>query len=140
MNMNCMSAMALAATLLFASTVSAATAARTAAPAEPLQASPEASFNRWDKDTNKVLSMEEFKAGWQEVQVAAVLRKLRENFNTMDANKSDSLEAAEFANLELVKRAGKSAPAMSAFDADKNAQLNFKEYVAMVSAIRGNQR
>jgi hypothetical protein len=111
-----------------------------AAPAQAQQTGPEATFNRWDKDRNKALSLDEFKAGWQEVQTAMVLRKLHENFVAMDANKSGSLEAAEYANLELVKRAGKSAPQMAAFDADKNQGLNFQEYVASVQSMAGGKR
>ena len=111
------------------------------APAQVQQApAPEAMFGRWDKDKNKALSLDEFKAGWQEVQTAMVLRKLHENFVAMDANKSGSLEAAEYANLELVKRAGKSAPQMAAFDADKNQGLNFQEYVASVQSMAGSKR
>jgi hypothetical protein len=111
-----------------------------AAPAQAQQAGPETTFNRWDKDKNKALSLDEFKAGWQEVQTAMVLRKLHENFVAMDANKSSSLEAAEYANLELVKRAGKSAPQMSTFDADKSQGLNFQEYVALVQSMAGSKR
>lgn len=109
-------------------------------PAKAQQAGPEASFRRWDKDKNNALSMDEFKTGWQEVQGAIALQKLRANFVAMDANKSNGLEAAEYATLELIKRAGKSAPQMSAFDADKNQQLSFKEYAAMVGSMLKTQQ
>jgi len=99
------------------------------------EATPEDIFGRWDKDKNKVLSMSEFKAGWQELQTAMAVRRLHENFVAMDANKNGSLDATEYANLELVKRAGKSAPPMSTYDTDKNQALDFKEYVGMIKAM-----
>ena len=64
-------------------------------------------FTLWDTDKNKALSLDEFKAGWQEVQISATLKKLNANFVLMDADKSGGLEAAEYANLDLVKKAGK---------------------------------
>lgn len=114
-----------------------------AAPAAPVQPAsgpggPEALFATWDKDHNTLLSLDEFKAGWQAAQVALVLHQLRENFIAKDANKNGSLDAAEYANLELIKQAGKSAPPMSAFDSDKNQALDFKEYVGVVDAMMKN--
>jgi len=101
----------------------------------PQSISPEAVFSRWDKDADKTLSADEFKAGWQELQAAMALRKLHENFMAMDANRNGRLDAAEYANLELVRKAGTSAPSISAFDADKNQALDFREYVAMVQSM-----
>jgi len=111
-----------------------------AAGAAAQQASPDATFTRWDKDKNKTLSLEEFKAGWQEAQTTAALRKLRANFNAMDANKSGGLEASEYAKLELIKKAGTNAPMMSAFDADKSQALDFKEYVSLINSMVANKR
>lgn len=104
------------------------------------QVTPEGIFVRWDKDKNKALSVEEFKAGWQEVQNANMLRKLHANFVAMDTNKSGGLEAAEYANLELIKKSGNAAPLMSAFDTDKNQRLEFKEYVGMLNSMLANKR
>jgi hypothetical protein len=98
-------------------------------------ATPEAIFARWDKDKNNVLSMTEFKAGWQEVQANMILRQLHDNFVAMDVNKSGAIEAAEYANLELVKKAGASAPPMSTYDLNKDLRLDFNEYVAMVKSM-----
>jgi len=120
-----------------------AAAAQTPAPAAGAaaqQATPDATFTRWDKDKNKSLSLDEFKAGWQEAQTTAALRKLRANFNAMDANKSGGLEASEYAKLELIKRAGANAPMMSAFDADKNQALDFKEYVSLINSMVANNK
>lgn len=113
----------------------ATTAAKPSAPAAAQTATPEAMFSRWDKDKNNALSQAEFKSGWQEVQANMVLRQLRENFVQMDANKSGSIEVLEYANLELIKKAGASAPPMSTFDLDKNQRLDFKEYVGMVRSM-----
>ena len=121
-----------------AQTKPATSAAKPAASAkqQPQQAAtPEAIFARWDKDKNNVLSMTEFKAGWQEVQANMVLRQLHDNFVAMDTNKSGFIEASEYANLELVKKAGASAQPMSTFDLNKDQRLDFNEYVAMVRSM-----
>jgi Ca2+-binding EF-hand superfamily protein len=135
------SVLCLATALLVANLAQAqSTSAKSAAAATPNQpATPDAIFAHWDKDKNKSLSLEEFSAGWKEVQMTASLRKLHANFVAMDANKSGSLEASEYANLELVKKSGSSAPQMSTFDADKNQRLDFKEYVSLVGALAKKQ-
>src|SRR6476469_6501127 len=97
------------------------------------RATPEMVFNVWDKDKNKSLSLDEFKAGWTEIQQRQVIAKLHQNFVAMDANKSGTLEQDEFAKLEIIKKAGAKAPMMSAFDADKNGKMDFKEYVEMIA-------
>ena len=118
-------------------------AAKTAAPANAqagqARATPESVFNAWDKDKNKALSLEEFRAGWTEIQMRQTVGKLHANFVAMDANKSGALEQNEFANLELIKKAGSKAPMLSAFDTDKNGKLEFKEYVEMVSTMMKNR-
>ncbi len=116
---------------------SSLTAAPPARPAAAQQAAPDAGviFSRWDTDKNKSLSAAEFRTGWEEMQLSLVLRKLQANFQTMDANKSGALEASEYAQLELVRKAGKSAPMMAYYDTDKNGSLDFKEYALMVTAI-----
>jgi Ca2+-binding EF-hand superfamily protein len=137
-------ALCLGAVLLVAHAATAQTRVATNAPAANVQprptAGPESMFARWDKDANKVLSLDEFKAGWQEVQAAMAVRKLHDNFVSMDANRNGNLDAAEYANLELIRKAGSSAPSMSAFDADKNQALDFREYVALVQSMLKHQR
>jgi Ca2+-binding EF-hand superfamily protein len=134
----------LVAVLLAAHAAAAQTRVATNAPAATVQlqqtAGPDAMFARWDKDANKALSLDEFKAGWQEVQAAMAVRKLHDNFVTMDANRNGSLDATEYANLELIRKAGSSAPAMSAFDVDKNQALDFREYIALVRSLLKSQR
>ena len=100
---------------------------------------PEMVFNAWDKDKNKTLSVEEFRTGWAEIQMRQTIAKLHANFQQMDTNKSGALEANEFASLEVIKKAGPKAPMLSAFDADKNGKLEFKEYVEMISTMLKNR-
>jgi Ca2+-binding EF-hand superfamily protein len=102
-------------------------------------ATPETVFNAWDKDKNKTLSLEEFRTGWTEIQMRQTVAKLHANFVAMDANKSNALEANEFASLEVIKKAGAKAPMMSAFDTDKNGKLDFKEYVQMIGTMMKNK-
>jgi Ca2+-binding EF-hand superfamily protein len=106
--------------------------------AQQERATPETVFNAWDKDKNKSLSMEEFKAGWTEIQMRQAVAKLHQNFVQMDVNKSGALEQDEFAKLEVIKKAGAKAPMMSAFDTDKNGKMEFKEYVEMISSMMRN--
>jgi Ca2+-binding EF-hand superfamily protein len=136
----------LAATVLaaaFAATAAGAVLAQAAgaapAPAGSRVSGPDEVFARWDKDKNKSLSVDEFRAGYGEVQQAVAVRKLQQNFQAMDANKSGALEQSEFVNLELIKRAGAKAPMLSAFDSDKNGKLDFKEYVGMVNTMVRNK-
>ena len=56
-------------------------------------------------------------------------------FATVDANHSGALEAAEYANLVLVKRAGTSAPPMARFDANADGKLQFGEYLRLVEGM-----
>ena len=119
-----------------------AAAAKPAAPANAQaaqRATPETVFNAWDKDKNKTLSIEEFRAGWADIQMRQTVGKLHANFVAMDANKSGALEQNEFANLELIKKAGSKAPMLSAFDTDKNGKLEFKEYVELISSLMKNK-
>jgi len=121
-----------------------AAAAKPAAPAAQGAAAakavtPETVFNAWDKDKNKALSVDEFRAGWTEIQMRQTVAKLHQNFVAMDSNKSNALEQNEFANLELIKKAGAKAPMLSAFDTDKNGKLEFKEYVELIGSMVKNK-
>ena len=134
-------AAAVAATLTGAAFAQAAKpGAQAAQAAQAQKATPEMVFDAWDKDKNKTLSVEEFKAGWTEIQMRQIISKLHANFQQMDANKSGALEQNEFANLELIKKAGAKAPMMSAYDADRNGKMEFKEYVEMVSTMMKNSK
>ena len=97
-----------------------------------LQGGPDATFAAWDKDGNGALSKDEFRNGWAATRDDLALRRLRTEFARHDADKSGKLEAGEYAQLALVVRAGKSAPQMTAFDANKDGGLQFNEYLDFV--------
>ena len=122
---------------LWAAATTAQAQAPTSAPAPVAQPGAEASdtFKRWDKDNNRALSVEEFNVGWREIQAANTLRNLHDNFVAKDADKNGSLGPSEYLKLDLVQKAGTSAPPMTMFDSDKNQRLDFKEYVGLVSTL-----
>jgi Ca2+-binding EF-hand superfamily protein len=93
-------------------------------------------FQAWDVDHNGTLSLQEFRNGWLALRRTAEMQaRLREQFHKLDANGNDALEANEYANLVLVKQAGKSAPPLSAFDTNKNQRLEFGEYVELIRRL-----
>jgi hypothetical protein len=95
----------------------------------------EAVFKAWDVDHNGSLSKQEFVAGWRQLREGAVVQRLHAQFNTLDADKSGALDAHEYAQMQLVKRAGTSAPSFSSFDANRNGRLEFAEYVNVVRQL-----
>jgi Ca2+-binding EF-hand superfamily protein len=125
-----------------ATSAAAPTTARPAAPGaastpagRPTAASPEQLFADWDKDSNKQLSFQEFKDGLEEARLTETIARLETQFRSADANRSGALEASEYADLPVIKRAGGGAPPLSAFDANKNMSLDFREYLVMVQAM-----
>jgi Ca2+-binding EF-hand superfamily protein len=93
-------------------------------------------FARWDTNRDHALSQAEFEAGWAALQRAvAVEMQLRKQFQVLDRDRDGALDAGEYAQLELVKRAGKAAPPLSDFDASKDQRLQFAEYVAAVAKL-----
>ncbi len=90
-------------------------------------------FADWDTNHDRMLSPAEFAAGWQQLQAGMALRRLHEQFVAMDTSKNGCLDATEYTHLELVRKAGASAPPMSMFDSDKKQCLDFKEYVNLVN-------
>ena len=102
----------------------------------------EATFARWDTDHNGVLSLEEFRTGSHAMAQAAraaaryaAEASLRGQFESIDANDDAAIGADEYPNLMLVRRAGASAPALAAFDANRDGRLQFGEYLAMVRQL-----
>ncbi|HSD15828.1 MAG TPA: EF-hand domain-containing protein [Thermomonas sp.] len=118
-------------------------AAQSATPSKPaaVQARPPEdqaaeAFKAWDKDRNGSLSLVEFRNGWQQGQrFAETQARLRQQFGTVDANKNNVIDPAEYGSLVLVKQAGKNAPQMSVFDANRDGKLDFGEYVKLVQAL-----
>ena len=125
--------------LLGAQQAAAQSAAAKPAPAtqaRPAQDQAADAFKAWDKDGNGNLSLVEFRTGWQQVQrVAEMQARLRNQFGTVDVNKNNAIDPAEYGNLVLVKQAGKNAPQMSVFDANRDGKLGFGEYVKLVQAL-----
>ena len=125
--------------LLGAQQAAAQSAAAKPAPAtqaRPAQDQAADAFKAWDKDASGNLSLVEFRTGWQQVQRAAELQaRLRHQFGTVDANKNDAIDPAEYGNLKLVQNAGAKAPQMSVFDANRDGKLGFGEYVKLVQAL-----
>lgn len=112
-------------------------AAPVAAPQARPGAGPAAeAFKAWDQDHNGSLSLAEFRAGWQQLQrVAETQARLHHQFSTVDANSNNAIDPAEYGSLLLVRQAGKSAPQMSMFDADRDGKLQFGEYLKLVQAL-----
>lgn len=124
--------------LIGVQTAVAQSAAPQAKPAQATAAQDPAgeAFKAWDKDRNGSLSLVEFRTGWQQVQrVAEVQARLRHQFGTVDANKNNAIDPAEYGNLTLVKNAGAKAPQMSVFDANRDGKLVFGEYVKLVQTL-----
>lgn len=101
--------------------------------AEQVPARVSATFTAWDVNKDKVLSEQEFEAGWRNLQREAALEvALRRQFNLVDADKSGAIDASEYKSLLLIKRAGKAAPPLSSFDVNRNQRLEFAEYLGLV--------
>ena len=129
----------LLATGLFAVVLSQAAHAQQAKPAAPAPAASDpaaAMFEAWDKNGDGQLSLVEFRSGWQQTQASAKVRAaLGRQFAALDANHDRAIDAAEYGNLVLVKKAGKAAPPLARFDANANGKLEFAEYVKLVETL-----
>ena len=142
--MNRILSLVLAALLL---TAAAPLLAQQAAPAGSGESPVESIFSRWDTDHSGLLSRDEFAKGWAEQAVAArrsameaVQEGLQAQFDAVDANDNAAIDADEYDGLVLVQRAGTAAPALSAFDADGDARLQYSEYLQLVRRLAGAQR
>jgi hypothetical protein len=96
----------------------------------------DAIFHALDTNKDGSLSPQEFQAGYADMQRLIVIEiRLHEQFRLVDADHSGSINAVEYANLALVKRAGTSAPAFSTFDTDKDGSLSFAEYLIAIRRL-----
>ena len=101
----------------------------------------EQAFTALDTNRDKALSLAEFQVGYARMQQAiAVELRLREQFQSVDSDRSGAIEPAEYDKLALVKRAGALAPTLSTFDGNANRKLEFAEYVAAVRAMATSQQ
>ena len=121
----------------FGSSVHAQTKPVASAPVRAQPTAPaDAAFAAWDVDHNGSLSPQEFQNGWQQVRRATQVQgRLRQQFATVDSNKSGAIDPAEYGNLLLIKNAGKSAPPLSTFDANKDGKLQMGEYLNLVQTL-----
>lgn len=109
--------------------------------AEQVPARVAAIFAAWDVNKDKVLSQQEFVAGWRSLQRAAAEEAvLQRQFNLVDADRSGAIDGKEYRNLLLIKRAGKAAPLLSSFDANSNQRLEFPEYLDLVRRMSTTPR
>lgn len=95
----------------------------------------EQTFAAWDGNHDRVLSLEEFRAGVRGSRVAMIEQRLHAQFNAVDNNRDGGIDADEYGSLLLVKRAGSVAPPLSTFDANNDKTLNFAEYADLVRAL-----
>jgi Ca2+-binding EF-hand superfamily protein len=96
----------------------------------------DAVFAALDSDHDQALSRQEFQAGYARVQQAiAIEARLRQQFAVVDLDRSGALDEAEFAKLPLVARLGSAAPALAAFDANRDRQLAYPEYRNVVQRL-----
>lgn len=107
---------------------------------QPAQAPSEvdAIFAAWDADHNGVLSGWEFQKGWQSLRDRAenaAEARLHQQFGKLDANGNGGIDAAEYGELSIVRRLGKSAPPLSAFDTNQDQRLQFEEYLALLRRL-----
>ena len=135
-------ALALAASPLLVHAQAAKPAAQPAKPAaqqpQPQQADPDAAFDVWDKNKDNQISREEFRDGWAMARNDLIVQRLAAEFQRQDANKNSKIEASEYGNLMLVKRLGGSAPPLATFDKNKDAGLDFNEYLEFVKTAARN--
>jgi Ca2+-binding EF-hand superfamily protein len=132
--------LAMTAGLIAAASASAQTAAPAAAPGTAAAETPEAMFQRMDKNNDKMLSLDEFKAGVEARNRAILVARLQAQFKAMDKNNSGALEPTEFYELPLIKSGGSSAPTFTSADTDKDQKLNFKEYVALIGKYAASKQ
>ena len=119
----------------------AAAAAHAQSPVPATSEPVAAMFKAWDASGDGQLSPAEFRAGWRRLQVAAKAQAaLERQLAVLDADRDHAIGAGEYANLALVRDAGKRAPPLARFDADGDGKLQFAEYVKLVETLAPQQQ
>lgn len=97
---------------------------------------PDSVFKALDTDGNGSISRAEFDHWWSRRGGPGRVRvPLRGQFDRLDTDRSGSLNATEYAQMVLIRRAGPQAPPLSRFDANRNGGLEFEEYVQLVNHL-----
>lgn len=126
----------------FAQAAGAQTGAGQARPvrAEPVPAFVEQTFQAWDTNRDGALSRQEFVSGFTQLRRAGAAQgSLRRQFQAVDANDDQAIDAGEYRNLVLVRNAGQGAPPLASFDRNGNQRLEFAEYLVLVRQLGGRQ-
>lgn len=97
-------------------------------------------FAAWDSNDDGALSPVEFSNGWQNLRRISAQRRLAQRFNALDRNDNNAIDADEYRNMALLKRAGKSAPPLSKFDANRNGRLELGEYLGLFDHLSDQRR
>jgi Ca2+-binding EF-hand superfamily protein len=93
-------------------------------------------FAALDKDKNRQISFEEFKAGVvAERKQMLIIEQLRNKFKAADKNGNSTLDAAEFGQLPGLQSLPAPKPAFADYDMNKDKKMDFREYVNFVSKM-----
>jgi Ca2+-binding EF-hand superfamily protein len=93
-------------------------------------------FAALDKDKNRQVSFEEFKAGVvAERKQMLIIEQLRNKFKAADKNGNSTLDAAEFSQLPGLQSLPAPKPAFADYDMNKDKKMDFREYVNFVSKM-----
>lgn len=129
---NCRCAALIALLALAGNSAAATTTAPAGKAAQAARETDEQAFARIDKNADRMISLDEFKAELQARRRRLAVQRLRRQFQLMDGDHSGGLDTVEFSQLRLVKNAGNKAPAFVAVDSNHDKKLDFAEYVALV--------
>lgn len=91
-------------------------------------------FRQFDADRDGQLTLAEFSNGIAQF-TGVVYQRLPAQFRVLDKDESGFLEAAEYASLPMLQKAGAAAPSLAEVDANGDRRIDFKEYAALVTRL-----